>query len=112
MKENYLEYKDENGKIYKDLINAVRNMEENTNFDINKFYKNLNEVIKKASEKEKFQTIRKFPRVKPEYYFGTLYYFLLEFNTSNELEEEFKYLSQFINYQIDVFMIVNYLRDN
>ena len=112
MKKNYLKYKDEAGNIYNDLIGAVRDMKENTNFDINKFYEKLNKVIIKASEDENFQTIKEFPRVKAEYYFGTLYYFLLEFFSHNELETEFKYLSQFINYQIDVLVIVNYLREN
>ena len=107
----YLDYKDDENNIFEDLIGAVSDMKDDKDFDINKFYECLNKIIKETSDEDLFQIIRIMPTIKPIYYFGVLYYYLLDMNHEDSLNYEFNYLSYFINDKIDVFMVVNYLRN-
>ncbi len=110
-KKVYLEYKDINDQIYPDLVGTVKDMENNKEFNIKMFYESLNRIIVETSEIELFQMIRILPTIKLIYYFGLLYYYLIDMKKNNTLNEEYNYLSQFINYKIDIYMIVNYLRN-
>ena len=107
----YLEYKDSKGNIYDDLVFAVADLKYIKKFEIEKFYECLNNVIFKLSENRLFQIIRILPTNKPEYLFGVLYYHLKDIDTDNSLSREFEYLKQFADCKVDIFMIVNYLRD-
>ena len=107
----YLEYKDSKGNIYDDLVFAVADLKYIKKFEIEKFYECLNNVIFKLSENRLFQIIRILPTNKPEYLFGVLYYHLKDIDTDNSLNREFEYLKQFVDCRVDIFMIVNYLRD-
>lgn len=109
--QSYLKYEEVPGVIYNELINAVRDMENDKEFDISKFYKYLNELIKEASKSEYFQIIRILPLSRPTYDFGVLFLVLRDIIDDGILEEKCNYLSKFINYKIDVFMIVNFLRN-
>ena len=51
-----------------------------------------------------------YPRQKPIYLFGVLYYNLKDMDSENSLDKEFDYLKEFIDCKIDLFMIVNFMR--
>ena len=106
-----LNYKDNKGTIYNELVLAVKEMNDSKNFDIEKFYDYLNNIIINLSEEKQFQIIRLLPTTKPYYLFGVLYYHLKDSDEKNKMLKEFDYLKQFIDYRIDLFMIVNYLRN-
>ena len=56
------------------------------------------------------EIIRMYPRQKPIYLFGVLYYNLKDMDSENSLDKEFDYLKEFIDCKIDLFMIVNFMR--
>lgn len=106
-----LDYKDKNGEIEKKLINAVRNLEKIDGFSTTEFFSNLDKVVKELSPNNSFEIIRMYPRTSgPEHLFGVLFYNLKDMDKANNLEKEFGYLKKFIDCEIDLYMIVNYLR--
>ncbi len=105
-----LDYKDENGDIEKRLIDSVQDMEKIEGFSAEEFFSSLDKIVKELSPYNSFEIIKKYPINKPIYLFGTLYYNLKDMDGADKLEKEFDYLKEFIDYEIDLFMIVNYLR--
>ena len=105
-----LDYNDENGDIEKRLIESVQDMEKIEGFSIEEFFSNLDKVFKELSPNNSFEIIKEYPKNKPIYLFGTLYYNLKDMDGADKLEKEFDYLKEFIDCEIDLFMIVNYLR--
>lgn len=107
----FLNYKEDNEKIYDKLISAVQDMEKINGFLVEEFYEDLDKIIRELSQNNSFETVRKFPQKKPIYLFGVLFYCLKEMDINNKLEKEFNYLREFIDCKIDVLMIVNHLKE-
>ena len=107
-----LEYKDENGEVRYELKNAVLNLEKIEGFSAEKFYSYLDKIISELSQKNSFKIIKDYARVhkKSEFLFGVLFYNLKDMDEKNDFEEEFDYLKQFIDYEIDFYMIINFIR--
>ena len=106
-----LNYKEYNDKIYDDLLYAVKDMKKMDNFSAEKFYYNLDKIIRELSPNNSFGQIKNFPQKQPVYLFSVLFNCLKKMDKTNNLEEEFNYLKEFIDCEIDVFMIVNYLKE-
>ena len=106
-----LNYREGNEKIYDKLISGVQDMNKINGFSVEKFYENLDKIIRELSQNNSFEPVRKFPQKKPIYLFGVLFYCLKEMDINNKLEKEFNYLREFIDCKIDVLMIVNHLKE-
>ena len=107
-----LEYKDENGEVRYELKNAALNLEKIEGFSAEKFYSYLDKIISELSQKNSFKIIKDYARVhnKPKFLFGVLFYNLKDMDENNDFDEEFDYLKQFIDYKIDFYMIINFIR--
>ena len=106
-----LDYKDENGELRYELKNGIHSMEKIEGFSAEEFYLNLDKVIQEADPEESHKIAKKLldangPEIPFEAYFNEL----KDLDKENQLEKEFAYLEQFTDYQIDIFMIVNFIR--
>lgn len=110
LKQLHLDYKDENEKIREELDNILEDMEKIDGFSQEEFYSKLDKIITELSRSNSFEIIRMYPRQKPIYLFGVLYYNLKDMDSENSLDKEFDYLKEFIDCKIDLFMIVNFMR--
>ena len=91
--------------ITKDLVSSLK-----ANVSILRL-SNWNSVATNLSPNNSFEIIRMYPRTSgPIHLFGVLFYNLKDMDKENKLEKQFAYLKEFIDYEIDLFMIVNYLR--
>ena len=106
-----LDYKNENVELRYELKNGVHDMEKIDGFSAEEFYLNLDKVIREL-DPEKSHQIAKILlySLSPEILFGAYFYILKGFDNRNKLEKEFDYLKQFIDYEIDIFMITNFIR--
>ena len=111
-KQEHLEYKDDKGEIRSDLKGAIRNLEKIDGFSAETFYSYLDEIITALSPKNSFKLIKDYARThnKSMFLFGVLYYNLKDIDENNDFKEEFDYLKQFIDYEIDFYMIINFIR--
>lgn len=105
-----LDYKDENGEVRYELKNAVHNLETIDGFSAAEFFSNLDKIVKELSPNNSFEIIEMYPKIGPKHLFGVLFYNLKNMEKNNGLEKEFDYLKEFIDYKIDLFMIVNFIR--
>ena len=105
-----LDYKDENGEIRYELKNSIHNLERIDGFSAEEFFSNLDKIVKELSPNESFEIIKMYPKIGPDHLFGVLYYNLKNMDKNNRLEKEFDYLKEFIDYEISLYMIVNFLR--
>ena len=112
MSKMYLDYKESKEKIYSDLEVALNQMSDNLEFDISRFYKYLNEIICDVDDDENLKLIKDMGTIKPMYLFGVLLYLLKDIGNTDRLEENFNYLSKFVDYRIDMFSILNHLKRN
>lgn len=112
MSKMYLDYKEREEKIYDDLEVALNQMSDNLEFDINKFYKYLNEIISYLDDEKSFKLIKEMTTIKPMHLFGTLLYLLKDISNTDKLDANFNYLSKFVDYRIDMFSILNHLKRN
>ena len=109
-KKLYLNYKDENGEVDKFLYDGLLDIRKIDGFSGEEFYSTLDKVIRKLSPNNSFEIIRMYPsNCGPIHLFGVFHYFLKDLDTENELESEFDYLSQFVDYRFDLFMVLNYV---
>ena len=107
----HLDYKDEKGEVNYKLRNGAHYMKDAEGFSAEEFYSNLDKVIRELSPKNSFEPIRCYPSNNgPIALFGFLFYFLKGMD-NNGLQKQFDYLKQFIDYEINIFMIVNFIRE-
>lgn len=110
-KKQGLEYKDENGEVRYELKNGVHSMEKIEGFSDEEFYLNLDKVIREVGPDESHKIAKKLLDANgPEILFGSYFNELKILDKENKLEKEFAYLEQFIDYEFEIFMIVNFIR--
>lgn len=108
----HLDYKDENGDLRYELRNGAHSMKDAEGFSPEEFYSSLDNIIRVLSPNNSFRPIEAYPSNNgPKALFGFLFYFLKGMGCKKGLQKEFDYLEQFIDYEIDLFMIVNFLRE-
>ena len=103
----YLDYVDENGEIRKELKDAVNNIKKK-DFKINDFYRILNNIIMHIYNNELDDIFHRLVSIKPDYKIGTIYYLMSEF--SNKKDKDLLELGKYKEDDIELFMIVNFLR--
>ena len=98
-----------NKEVRYELVNSVRSMMIDVNFDVDKFYSYLDKIISSVEAELVYHSLRYLILTGPICYFGAVYY-ILKYNVlGNSCDEEFEYLKKFIDYEIDICMIVNFL---
>ena len=68
-------------------------------------------IINSINNDNLMTIIREFPKYKPIIRFKTLIYILEEFKHDGELDKEFDIMRKYIDKNIDIFMLVNYLKN-
>ena len=107
-----LDYKNENGELRYELRDGAHDMEKADGFSAEEFYLNLDKVIREVDPIKARGIAKKLMEDNhPEILFGLYYNELKDLDKENNLEKEFEYLKQFIDYQIEIFMIVNFIRE-
>ena len=111
IKDICLDYKDENGELRYELEDGAHDMEKADGFSAEKFYLNLDKVIREVDPIKAREIAKKLmdangPEISFEHYFNEL----KDLDKENKLEEELDYLNQFIDYKFDIFMITNFIR--
>ena len=107
-----LDYKNENGELRYELKNGAHDMEKADGFSAEEFYLNLDKVIREVDPNKARGIAKKLMDANgPGISFGIYFNELKDLDKENKLEKEFDYLKQFIDYQIDIFMIVNFIRE-
>lgn len=105
----YLKFKDDKGEIINDLSNLIPKLKDNDILNIEVFLTHLNNIIEKTPE-EYIEALRKLVSTKPYHLTGIMYYILKDGCEDESITNDLEYLSFFNDYEIDLFMIVNYLR--
>ena len=107
-----LDYKNEDGKLRYELKDGTHNMEKVDSFSAEEFYLNLDKVIRELDPIKARDIAKKLMDANgPQILFGLYYNELNDLDKENKLEKEFDYLKKFIDYKIDIFMIVNFIRE-
>lgn len=105
-----LKYKDENGGVRYELKDGVHSMEKIEGFSAEEFYLNLDKVIREVGPDESHKIAKCLLDTKKSVItFGTYFNELKDLDKENKLEKEFAYLEQFIDYEFNIFMIVNFI---
>ncbi len=68
-------------------------------------------IINKINNDNLMTIIREFPKYKPVIKFKTLYYIIEEFKQYGELDHEFEVMRRYLDKDIDIFMLVNFLKN-
>lgn len=105
----YVKFKDEKGNLINDLSNLIPKLKDNDILNIEVFLTHLNNILEKTPE-EYIEALRKLTSAKPYHLTGTLYYILKDSCEDENITNDLEYLSFFNDYEIDLFMILNYLR--
>ena len=77
--------------------------------DLELFKSSFLKIINSINDERVVNIITAFAIVKPIIKFKTIFCILEEFNESNDLMLEFNILKEYINKNIDIFMLSNYL---
>ena len=67
-------------------------------------------VINGINNENLMVILREFPKYKPIIAFKTLYYILEEFKESDILDNDFAVMRRYLEKDIDIFMLINYLK--
>ena len=111
IKDICLDYKDENGELRYELKNGAHDMEKVDGFSAEEFYLNLDKVIRELDPIKAKGIAKKLMDANgPEILFGSYFNELKILDKEKRLEKEFAYLEQFIDYEFEIFMIVNFIR--
>ena len=71
-------------------------------------YDSIIEILSSIDNRKAINLIKKLATIKPIYSFQTLYNLLVEFaEDKNHIEECLNSLEKYIDYKIDVFMLIN-----
>lgn len=89
-------------------------------YDINELFDINSELLKSSflkiinsiNDEKVISIIKSFATIRPVIKFKTIFCILEEFNESNDLIVEFNILRRYINNNIDIFMLSNYLIKN
>lgn len=95
--------------IRKELVLAVNAMNNEKEFDIDKFFNSLEKVINNVTNEEYDQLIHKLVLINPVCKFGIIYYLLKGNYNETQFNVEFNYLKKFVDYEIDLFMLYNFI---
>lgn len=96
-------------EVQYELVNSVRMMMSNADFNVDKFYIYLDRIISNIDEENVYHSLRYLILTGPICYFGAIYY-ILKYNILDDCyDEEFEYLKKFIDYEIDVYMLINFI---
>ena len=90
-------------KNFKELI------VDNKLLDYSKLKKAFENALNTINDERLVDMIRVFPTIKPTIKFKTLYYLLEEFKNEKTSERDYEIMRGFLEKDIDVFMLVNYL---
>ena len=85
-------------------------IKENEMVDYGELKGSFLKVINEINNEHLMTIIREFPKHKPIIQFKTLYFILEEFKPYGELDHEFEVMRRYLDKNIDIFMLVNYLR--
>lgn len=102
-------FRNENS-IRKELVLAVEAMKKSNDFDTDKFYSILEKLINNIKDEECNKLLHGLVMMNPAHEFGILYYLFRSYYNNIEYVEEFKYLKNFIDYKIDIFMLYNFIK--
>ncbi|MBQ6487035.1 hypothetical protein IJI89_01235 [Candidatus Saccharibacteria bacterium] len=80
--------------------------------DYIKLKKAFEKTLNAIDDERLVDMIRVFPTIKPTIKFKTLYYLLEEFKNEKTSERDYEIMRGYLEKDIDVFMLVNYLREN
>ena len=95
--------------IRSELVLAVNAMSNEKEFDIDKFFNSLENVINNVTNEEYDKLIQKLVLIKPVCKFGIIYYLLKGNYNETQFNVEFNYLKKFVDYEIDLFMLYNFI---
>lgn len=96
--------------IRRELVLAVNDMNNEKEFDIEKFFNSLEKIIVNISDEEYYKLMHHLVLINPEWKFGIIYYLLKNKYKETEFTNEFDYLEKFVDYNIDLFMIYNFIQ--
>lgn len=100
---------DEKVVLQEELISTVNNMINKKDFNIYTFYDSLEKIISYIEDEHVYHSLRYLILTGPTCYFGAIYY-ILKYNVLNDsCKKEFDYLKKFIDYEIEVYMLVNFI---
>lgn len=80
--------------------------------DYRKLKKAFEKTLNAIDDERLVDMIRVFPTIKPTIKFKTIYYLLEEFKNEKTSERDYEIMRGYLEKDIDVFMLVNYLREN
>ena len=111
IKDICLDYKDENGELRYELEDGAHDMEKVDGFSAEKFYLNLDKVIREVDPIKAREIAKKLMDANgPEILFGLYFNELKDLDNENNVEKELDYLKPFIDCKFDIFMITNFIR--
>lgn len=78
--------------------------------DYGKLKKAFEDTLNAINDERLVDMIRVFPKIKPIVKFKTLYYLLEEFKNDKTTEQNYEIMRGFLEKDIDVFALINYLK--
>ena len=105
----YLEYLDNNGNIHEELKKILINEKDRKKYNVKEFLNLLNNFITKNLDKNKFNILKQIVSFTPTLCFGTIYYILTI--KSNLNDESVNNVREYIDKEVDLFMIINFIRE-
>ena len=106
----YLSYKNDKGEIRSEFNETIESIMKVEKFDLYDFFDNLNKVFVSLSP-EVHQKFLQMVQYKPTYFFGLIYYTIKEYSYDEKLEKTYEKLQKYCECKINLFMLMNFLRE-
>lgn len=106
----YLSYKNDKGEIRSEFNETIESIMKVEKFDLYDFFDNLNKVFVSLSTEVHLKFLQMVQH-KPTCLFGFIYYTIKEYSYDEKLEETYEKLQKYCECKINLFMLMNFLRE-
>lgn len=106
----YLSYKNDKGEIRSEFNETIESIMKVEKFDLYDFFDNLNKVFVSLSLEVHLKFLQMVQH-KSTYLFGFIYYTIKEYSYDEKLEETYEKLQKYCECKINLFMLMNFLRE-
>lgn len=106
----YLSYKNDKGEIRSEFNETIESIMKVEKFDLYDFFDNLNKVFVSLSPEVHLKFLQMVQH-KPTCLFGFIYYTIKEYSYDEKLEETYEKLQKYCECKINLFMLMNFLRE-
>ena len=105
-----MSYKNDKGEIRSEFNETIESIMKVEKFDLYDFFDNLNKVFVSLSPEVHLKFLQMVQH-KPTYLFGFIYYTIKEYSYDEKLEKTYEKLQKYCECKINLFMLMNFLRE-